>query len=292
MLSYIHAFHAGNSGDILKHIIFSLTLEYLTKKDKPFTVIDTHAASGKYLLNDERLVKTGEAESGIINLLSSDEHKFSQLKDLKYISLVKEYSAHNYYPGSPEIARNLMRSQDELILNELHPQVIHELKSNMHSPLLSENIEIPHISIHNRNAIEMLNAVVPPKIKRGCVIIDPSYEDQDDYSDTAEMTIQAYKKWANATYLIWYPLVEHRSSELARMKEIIESVVEQHNSTEESKTAVFELKTKDPSSLTGLSKMYGSGIIAINPPYGLEEKMNQLLPVLTELLSETTISHQ
>jgi len=284
MLSYVHAFHAGNSGDILKHIIFSLTLEHLCKKDKPFSVIDTHAASGRYSLTDERILKTGEAVSGIQKLLSADTKKISQIADLKYLEIAGTYCAQNLYPGSPEIARCIMREQDELILNELHPQVINELKQNMHTALLTDKKTVPHISVHNRNAIEMLKAVVPPKIKRGCVIIDPSYEDQDDYYQTADMFVQAYNKWSSATYLIWYPLVEHRSGELQRMKEVIESVVEQNNHSEEVKTAVYELKTKDPSEMTGLSKMYGSGIIAVNPPYGLTEKMNQLIPVLTDIL--------
>lgn len=283
MLSYIHAFHAGNSGDILKHIVFSLTLEHLCKKEKPFSVIDTHSASGRYSLKDERLIKTGEAENGIKKILSQ--------KNLvchcdSYINTVKAYAKENLYPGSPEIARCLMRSQDELILNELHPQVIEELKANMKLPLLAAKNSLPSVSIHKRNAIEFITAVVPPKTKRGCVIIDPSYEDADDYSQTADMFCAAYKKWPTGTFLIWYPLIQHRAGEIQRMKEVIEAQVEITSTTDEIKCDFYELKTKDPSTLTGLSNMYGSGMAAVNPPYGLKEKMSEILPVLEKILAD------
>ncbi len=283
MLSYVHAFHAGNSGDILKHIIFSLTIEHLCKKEKPFSVIDTHAASGRYSLTDERLLKTGEAESGIKKLLSGlKNHELQGCNS--WTAIVKTYVKQNMYPGSPEIARCLMRKQDELILNELHPQVIEDLKRNIKLPSLIEKEDYPTISVHKRDSKEFITAAVPPKTKRGCVIIDPSYEDADDYSDTADMFCNAYRKWSTGTFLIWYPLIEHRASEIERMKKVIEAQVEINSTSEELKCCFFELKTKDPSEMTGLSNMYGSGMAVVNPPYGLKEKMSEVLPFLEKLL--------
>ncbi len=281
MLSYIHAYHAGNHGDILKHITFSLTLEHLLKKDKPFTVIDTHAASGLYTINDERLLKTGEAEQGIIKFINNST---SLLKDLKYYSITKLYLSNGFYPGSPEIARIFMRKDDQLILNELHPQVIKELKENVKKNVLTDKKELPQTYVHNRNAEEFLTATVPPKIKRGCVIIDPSYEDSDDFFKTSDMTSLALKKWSNGTFLIWYPLLEHRASEIQRMKEVVENTAERLIPGADEKTKFYELKIKDPAEMTGLANMYGSGMIIVNPPYGLDEKMKEIIPKLEKVL--------
>lgn len=288
MLSYIHAFHAGNHADIIKHLTFSMVLKHLLKKDKPFTVIDTHSASGIYDLSDERLLKTGEAKSGIQKLFENTE--FKKLKEIDssgYFSIAEEYLKKGLYPGSPEIARCFMRVNDSLILNEFHPQVIKELKSNMKHPLVIQKSDIPVVSIHQRNASEMAKAVIPPVVKRGCVIIDPSYEDENDFTETTDLFLTAYKKWNTGTYLIWYPLLSHRESQIDRMKELITFTVEQHNAgNEDEKTLILELKVKEPEQMTGLAKLYGSGMIIVNPPYGLKEKAEEILPLLHKLLAE------
>ncbi len=148
MLSYIHSFHAGNSADVHKHMIISLVIGYLCKKDKPFTVIDAHSGSGIYNLKDESAEKTGEASDGILRLLSAESIS-EELKNLSYIRLAEKYAENFLYPGSPELCRSLMRAGDELILNELHPKIITELKSNLHS---KNTADAPKGSVHNRNA--------------------------------------------------------------------------------------------------------------------------------------------
>ncbi len=283
MLSYVHAFHAGNYADILKHCVFVFTLEHLLKKDKPFTVIDTHSGSGKYNLTDERLVKTQEAENGIKKLLQKDNNALNEIFGSHFAKILENYITKNEYPGSPEIARVLLRKQDRLILNELHPKVIEELKQNMSFAEQNKD-NSPQIQINSKDAKIMLNAAVPPQIKRGCVIIDPSYEDKNEYEQTAKMFINACKKWSTPTYLIWYPLLSDRETEIALFKQNIIAAVEKTNNTADEKCLSFEIQLKQKEELSGISKMYGSGMLVINPPFGLKEKMQQVIPLLEKLL--------
>ena len=167
MLSYQHAYHAGNHADILKHYVLSSVIQSLNKKEKPYTLYDTHAGSGLYDLLDNRSLKTNEAEKGIL--------KFAHLQLPEclgfYKNLVQKYLDKNLYPGSPVIESDLMRPQDTLILSELHPTEIENLRKNLHEK---------NIQIHNRSGWEMLKALTPPATKRGAALIDPSYEEKDD----------------------------------------------------------------------------------------------------------------
>jgi len=284
MLSYIHAYHAGNFADILKHTVFSYTLEHLGKKDKPYTVIDAHSAAGRYNLTDQRILKTHEAEKGIVELFKTDEKVLKEIFGDFFYTILKNYLNKKIYPGSPEISRCYLRKCDTLLLNELHPKVIEELKENIRKPLLVEKTEEPNIYIKNEDASKFLKECIPPKIKRGCVIIDPSYEDKNEYEDTAKMVINSLRKWSTPTYLIWYPLLVHREDEIESMKKIIYDFVDVRKPGDEEKCYFFEIKIKAPSQMTGLAKMYGSGMIVINPPYGLKEKMNQTIPLIEKVL--------
>lgn len=286
MLSYIHAFHAGNYGDILKHAVFAFTLQHLLKKEKPFCVIDTHSGSGKYTLTDERLLKTGEAQCGIQKLLKAPYSDLEKIFGKDFLSILELYIKKGLYPGSPEIARTFLREKDQLILNELHPKVFEELKLNIKSPVLTQNSKqnSPSIVLNQKDAKTMLNANVPPKIKRGCVIIDPSYEDADDYEQTAQMFVSAYKKWTTGTYLIWYPLLSHRQHEIEYLKQTVIAAVEKTNNTEDKKAVFYEINIKKEEEMTGLAKMYGSGMLAVNPPYGLNEKMAESIPLIEKSL--------
>lgn len=288
MLSYIHAYHAGNHADILKHITFSLVLDHLTKKEKPFCIIDTHAASGFYHINDERILKTEESKNGIeklITALEKTEKNYPSLSSSRYIQIAASYLKNGLYPGSPEIARIFLRQSDHLILNELHPQTVKELKANIKNPPLIQNNEnkSPQISVHQRDAWEFILSAVPPKIKRGCVIIDPSYEDEDDFQKTAQNVVSAYKKWRTGIFLVWYPLLPHKKAEIQFLKNTLIEAAGSF-SPKEKNWADFSIEVKSEEALTGLAKLYGSGMFVINPPFGLEEKINCILPELKKLL--------
>ena len=322
MLSYIHAYHAGNHADILKHLTLSLILEHLCKKEKPFTVIDTHAGSGIYDLHDERAQKTGEASSGIEKILTqinADESGFnSQLpqgsqrdftdgkdsslkndlcalknsvRNLKFSRLIKDFYARGQYPGSPLVENAFLRPGDQQILCELHPRAFEELRECFYNRRKvckdSEKIFVEP-ALHKRDGYELLKAVTPPKIKRGLAVIDPSFEDASDFFKCGEVISAVHKKWSAGIIALWYPLVAHRSAEISMMKERIAGAVESSEpKIHEPKVLDIQMEIKRKEDMTGLSSLYGSGMFIVNFPYQLDEEMREILPALSEILGET-----
>ncbi len=272
MLSYQHAFHAGNHADLLKHYVLTFVINSLNKKEKPYTFFDTHSGSGLYDMTDTRVLKTGEAQKGIFKLLEDESKIPSQLHG--YIDLVKQYTVQNMYPGSPEIERRLLRAQDTLILSELHPQEIQNLRHNMTDTSCSHKMNtlmtdtscplknntpmsVMHVipQIHNRNGWEMLKALTPPKTKRGAVLIDPSYEETADYIDATNTIIEVHKKWNNGIIMLWYPLLLHRETEIETMLKKITDSARQSN--ENIEIANLQLTVYDKND-TNLPRLYGS----------------------------------
>lgn len=271
MLSYQHAFHAGNHADILKHFVLTFVLNSLNKKDKPYTFFDTHSGSGLYDLYDNRILKTGEAEKGIQKLLSktSDFPEEMQI----YINLVKEYSKKNLYPGSPEIERRLVRAGNCLILSELHPQEIENLRNNMNHPTVAPETKAK-LQIHNRNGWEMIKALTPPPTKRGAVLIDPSYEETQDYIDAAKYITEVNKKWSNGIIMLWYPLLAHRESDITVMLETILESARKVNPNVETCNLQLCVYSKDEKDLP---RLYGSGMLVINSPWMLKESGEKII---------------
>lgn len=284
MLSYQHIFHAGNHADILKHCVLIHVLNSINKKEKPYTFFDTHAASGLYDLTDGRSLKTGEAGRGIMALQGKcgNENQLPLLLKF-YLDFVKTYIDDSRYPGSPEIERSFMRSQDTLILSELHPQEIENLRANMKRPC--ENKNLPSIKIHNRNGWEMLTALTPPVTKRGAVLIDPSYEETSDYIDAADTICAVHKKWTNGIIMLWYPLLVHREGEIEAMLDRITEGARALNSNIEIADLRLEVFDKAEHKEVSLDefrasegknppRLYGSGMLVINAPWKLEEEVN------------------
>lgn len=279
MLSYQHAFHAGNHADILKHFVLSFVLQSLNKKDKPYTFFDTHSASGLYDFYDNRIVKTGEAEKGIQKFLKDAHNPPEEMK--VYLDLIKEYAEKNMYPGSPEIERRFMRKQDILVLSELHPQEIENLRRNMVKPLF-KNENAPDIKIHNRNGWEMIKALTPPATKRGAVLIDPSYEESADYIDAAKTICDINRKWSNGIIMLWYPLLAHRDSEInAMLQTIIDSARKVNENVEiaNPQLCVYSKEEKD------LPRLYGSGMLVINSPWKLEESCSVVIDYVKSVIA-------
>ncbi len=288
MLSYQHAFHAGNHADILKHLTLTGVLTALNKKDKPYTYFDTHSASGLYDLLDNRAEKTGEAALGIMRLLGKiprdlpHQNEFSGSHPLlsAYLALIRQYTSKNLYPGSPEIGRLLLRPCDYMVLSELHPQEIENLRRNMIKAPFCE-VACRQIQIHARNGFEMLKALTPPKTKRGAVLIDPSYEEASDYLDVAETICAVNKKWSNGIIMLWYPLLAHRESEINNMLEKITDSARLENANIEIADLRLEVASKDAHKEMSLKeyeaseknppRLYGSGMLVLNAPWHLEE---------------------
>lgn len=276
MLSYRHAFHAGNHADILKHLCLVGVLESMTKKDKNFTAIDAHAGAGIYFLDDERAIKTGENQVGILSLyqkfLANKEN--SEIPNLvkNYLQFVEPYLKNNQYPGSPEIIRKFLRSGDKEFLFELHNTEIEILKSN---------IKDSRVTILHQNSFENLKSVVPPLIKRGLLLIDPSYEVSSDYENSAKSLILAYKKWNVAVLCLWYPLLKHRKSECEMMLDKIKTSIENLSKEKEIQIDNFQLLVDSPEKEMGL---YGSGMLIVNTPWQLKEKIQESILFLEQNL--------
>ena len=297
MLSYQHAFHAGNHADILKHLTLFFVLSSLNKKEKPYTYFDTHSGSGLYDLLDNRSQKTGEAEQGISRLISSKKMisgSHPLLND--YLSLIDRYYTKNFYPGSPEIARMLSRPQDFIVLSELHPQEVENLKKNMLHPEFEAVCK--NVQVHNRNGFEMLKALTPPKTKRGAVLIDPSYEEISDYVNCAKTICAVNKKWTNGIIMLWYPLLAHREAELNQMLNEIQASARSVNPNIEICDLRLEVASKDSHKEMSLKeyeqseknppRLYGSGMLVLNAPWKLEEEVNKELEVISSCVSSTS----
>ncbi len=258
MLSYQHAYHAGNPADLHKHIVLAELLALLTRKARPITYMETHAGRGLYDLTAPEAVKTGEAAEGIAKLSLPDGPYASTLAS------VRASHGADAYPGSPLIARTLLRETDQLHLMELHSQEFAALKGALAAP---------NVAIHNRDGREGVLAISPPKPRKGLVLVDPSYEVKTEYADTAAFAMKLVAKWPEASILIWYPILR-----AGRHVELIEGLKLKFHQDE----VQFQLKDG--------KGMRGSGLILINAPFGgeaaFEAAHRQGAPILRAI--ETT----
>lgn len=286
MLSYLHAYHAGNHADILKHFVLKNVIEYMNQKEKPYTFFDTHSGSGLYRTDGEKALKTGEAREGIQKLLLKKNEAELSGDALSFISYLETYVIKNEYPGSPYIEADFLRNGDFLVLSELHPSEAENLKGNMKE---KEKTAQCSIQVHKRNGFEMLKALTPPKTKRGCVLIDPSYEEPSDYSDVADAVTGMFRKWNGGVILVWYPLLSYRMDMIENMVErITEGVhlVSPNTDVNDFRLCVAEENSHRETTLeeTETPRLFGSGMLVINTPWKLQEKMDENLPVFEKLL--------
>jgi 23S rRNA (adenine2030-N6)-methyltransferase len=267
MLAYRHAFHAGNHADVLKHIVLMRVLRHMNAKDKGYRLVDTHAGAGGYSLEGRYAQKKGEFERGILRLWDRDD-----LPDavLDYVDRVREFNPDGrleQYPGSPAIARMLMRRQDQLRLFELHP--------TDHRILASYLGGAAHAEVHDRDGFDALKGQLPPPTRRGVVLIDPSYEGHGDYGRVIATLRDALVRFAEGVYIVWYPQVSKvEAAELPRRLESLAPKGWLH----------ARLTVQQPDALGfGLA---GSGVFVINPPYTLHAELQLVLPYLTEVLGQ------
>lgn len=265
MLSYRHSFHAGNHADVLKHIVLMLILENLKLKDKGFYYLDTHAGVGRYQLSSDEAEKTGEYKEGIGRLW---ERTDLPQEISRYVDLIKHLNfgakALRYYAGSPLIAAQLLRPQDRALLTELHPRDF---------PLLRNNFkEFKNVSVKCDNGFQQLKATLPPKERRGLVLIDPPYELKEDYDLVVKAAEEGYKRFATGTYAIWYPVVLRQQT-----KRIFKGL----QASGIRKILKIELAVRPDSDQRGMT---ASGMAVINPPWTLENQMKAILPYLVKTL--------
>ena len=297
MLSYRHAFHAGNHADILKHLTLILTLSSLNKKGKPYSVFDTHAGAGLYDLNDESSLKTGEAKQGIKELFTQLE-EYRQQADIPdalntYIDFCRPYIEKGFYPGSPQFERCNAAEGSQITLCELHNNEYEILKENMFrnsKKFITERDSRNDVHIHHRDGLEALMSMTPPQLKRGLAIIDPSYEESGEYDQVRKTVCHVHKKWNVGIIMIWYPLLAHRKIQIESMKDGITSWVKSINGNTELLDAQFLVNTEDSHIETSLKenagppRLYGSGVIMINPSWKLNEQLETALASIKDFI--------
>jgi len=274
MFSYRHAFHAGSHADILKHLTLIHLVEYLQEKPGALTIIDTHAGAGIYSLKDGFAAVSKEAEGGIFRLLKFVEEGNTTTESVKkYLALVQAEnigSELSSYPGSPFILARLLRPQDRLKLFELHPKEIDILRHNVR-----ELRQAKQIDVYAEDSFARLKGLVPPPSRRGLVLIDPSYEDKNDYRYLELALEEALQRFATGCYAIWYPIISRRESAMLpdRMKKIAAS----HTRS----WLQAELRVENA---PGERRLQASGMFIINPPWTLEKHLSEALPTLTKAL--------
>ena len=265
MLSYQHEYHCGNHADVLKHSILALTIRALQRKDKPLRVIDTHAGSGIYDLDSPEARRNAEFQSGIGRILSAA----APPPEIEaYLAAVRasnpEAGTLRCYPGSPQIAHHLLRPQDHLELLELHPRALARLRRSFGRDARTH--------IHDRDSYEGLPGLVPPPERRGLVLIDPSYEVRREPAAVIEAVTAGHGRWPGGSWLIWYPLL--RDPQTARLPAKLAA------------TGIRRIfHTRLQIEADGYLGLRGSGLLVINPPYGLDTALANLLPWLWEQLA-------
>jgi len=271
-MNYRHAYHAGNFADVLKHAVLVRVIEYMKRKDTPFRVIDTHAGAGRYALTSRQATSTGEWQAGIARLLGPMARPLPPAAAGYLAPYLEAVKAENcplrlaVYPGSPSIALRLLRPQDRLIANELHPEALAQLRAAIGRD--------PRAKLLALDAFVALKSLLPPKERRGVVLIDPPFEAPGELLRVADGLAAALKRFATGIYIAWYPGKDAKA--INRFHSNLASLAAE-------RVLRVEMHIQRPERADRLT---GCGLIIVNPPYGLESELATLLPVLSRLLSQ------
>lgn len=259
MLSYLHAYHAGNHADVLKHAVLALLIDALQRKPKPLRVIDSHAGAGTYDLTSARASRGREYAEGIARVLDARPVPPELSRYVGVVEAMNYGNALDRYPGSPALARALLRDDDHLELFELHPQAFDSLEAEFRAD--------SRVHLHRRDAFEGVPAVVPPRERRGVVLIDPAYEDRDEPKRVLALLDALERRWPTGVAAVWYPLL--RKPEMAafvrRLREL-------------PRPRLFQVEI-DVAPPGGLG-LLGSGLVIANLPYGLDAQLKTIVPWL------------
>lgn len=274
MLSYRHAFHAGNHADVLKHAVLVHLLAYLARKDKPFWYADTHAGAAVYALEEKYAQKNAEFDTGIGRLWAQQDLPaplqayVAQVRALNPRAVDDPVGALRLYPGSPQIAMQMLRAQDRARLFELHSTESRVLGAHFRKAA-------PRVLVQAGDGFDALKSVLPPPSRRGLVLVDPSYEDKRDYARVRSTLQDALQRFAGGLYLIWYPLVQRRES-----REFV-TILKRLQRTDWLHVC---LSVKAPS--TDGFGLHGSGLYVLNPPWTLPGMLREVMPYLVRVLGQ------
>lgn len=269
-MNYRHIYHAGNFSDVFKHIILARILEYLKKKDHGFRVIDTHAGIGIYDLSSQEAQKTGEWTDGIASIINKPITKDVEELIKPWLDVVTELNGSSgritRYPGSPYLSRKLLRKQDRLTAIELHEKDYQQLASNFAGDYQARIIHL--------DGYLALGAHVPPKEKRGLILVDPPFEQTDEFNRLLDGLSKAYRRFPNGVYALWYPVKHYHE---------LNWFINELEGTAIPKILRLELRVRQRSATVGLD---GCGMIIVNPPYVLKQEMQKLKSFLVDRLAQ------
>ncbi|HET7885205.1 MAG TPA: 23S rRNA (adenine(2030)-N(6))-methyltransferase RlmJ [Bradyrhizobium sp.] len=274
-MNYRHAFHAGNFADVVKHIVLVRILLYLQEKDAAFRVIDTHAGAGIYDLTGEEAARGGEWLTGIARIMQARFSEAAQPLIKPYLDIVRSFNPHpaalERYPGSPLIARALLRPQDRLTACEVEDGARKALVDALRRDAQARVVDL--------DGWTALPAFVPPNERRGLVLIDPPFEQKDEFERLAARSAEAFAKWPTGSYLLWYPAKSRRASdELER--QVTEAV---DGARPPGKLLRIEFSVAPQTSDGGLTS---AGLLVVNPPWTLAGELKTILPELAKPLGQ------
>lgn len=271
-MNYRHAFHAGNFADVIKHIVLVRILTHLQDKPAPFRVIDSHAGAGLYDLTGDEATRSGEWTTGIARAMQARFTEVTVPLVAPYLDIVRSFNELRElknYPGSPLIARALMRPQDSMVCCEVEPQARKKLISSLRRDEQARVVDI--------DGWVGLTAFVPPKERRGVVLIDPPFEDKNEFRRLAEVFAETYAKWATGIYLLWYPAKSRRATdELAQHVAATAAA-----SATPGKCLRLEFSVA-PQTADG--PLTSTGLLIVNPPWKLAAELKEILPQLEKPL--------
>jgi 23S rRNA (adenine2030-N6)-methyltransferase len=273
-MNYRHAFHAGGFADVIKHIVLVRILTYLQEKPAAFRVIDTHAGAGLYDLTSDEARRGGEWLTGIARLMQArfSENVLPLVKP--YLDIVRAFNPQRdleAYPGSPLIARALLRPQDRLTACEVEPKTRKRLIDALRRDTQARVVDL--------DGWTALPAFVPPNERRGLVLIDPPFEQKDEFGRLAEGFAQAFAKWPTGSYLLWYPVKSRRATDdLAR--QVAEAAAA---GAQPGKCLRLEFSVSPQAAEAGLTS---AGLLIVNPPWKLLDELKAILPELEKPLGQ------
>src|SRR5690606_20753447 len=266
-MNYRHAYHAGNHADVVKHVTLARLIALIARKDNPFVYLDSHAGVGLYDLRGDQASRTGEWLEGIGRLWRAADAPALLDDYLGVLRAMNPDGELRHYPGSPELARVLSRAQDRLHLNEKHPEDGELLKDNMRGDR--------RVAVHRGEGWQVPRALLPTREKRALLLIDPPFEQPDEFERCVQALDEAQGRMRQAVVAIWYPIKDRR--QLKRFYQRLEK-------SAAPKLLRAELYVHSPDDAERLT---GSGLVISNPPWGLEDELRELLPWLASLLGQS-----
>lgn len=265
MLSYRHAFHAGNFADVFKHLVLTMLVKAQLRKDKPFCYLDTHAGAGRYDLLSPMAQKNREFEGGIGRLWHREDVPEAIRDYLAVVRGLNDSQTLRVYPGSPWLVRSYLRPADRMILCDLHPRDVALLKEEFSGDR--------QVGVHHLDGYQALKAFLPPVERRGLVLCDPAFELKDERARLLAAVIAAWRRWPTGIYAIWYPILDrptvdwfHRQLKRSGIRKML--------------LAELRVFSEDVP-----LRLNGSGMMVINPPWRFVEPLAQLGPWLWTALS-------